>query len=544
MGDDNKMRATSHNGRVGKDGAYSPKHNDRNGFEAEHIDAAKSAGNRYWHIAKKNMPNKTFEEIEKAFYEIRFRAALDAKNERYKKNRHPERCQTMDEYRSNPRTCPEETILQVGKAGQTIDPDLLWQIACEQVVWEGKHFPNVKILDLALHVDEAGAPHVHERKVWIGHDAEGNPVVGQSKALQEMDILPPRPDKKYGRNNNAKMTYTAMCREHLLQLCAEHGLEIEEDPKDASLSGLSLIEYKAKQEAAKLQESREQLQDIEKKLVETFRMKEMAEADLELQNVLKAASEPLKSDFEADDVEILATTQYRPKTRFSEAREATVTISKADYDKLQEAARLFETQQRLQEISATLQEQLDALQIDLIDKHTSLENALAEAQDDRLELVRKQTRAELQRAAGEIAKLNSKIAELNADVDSTQEWLEEKDHQIVEYEEQINTYMDICEFFPVEWDEMQHRTQEARYLTNMYLAYQFGQEHDDIVYSDSGKAYFKINGEYGDISRLFRTYIDTCKENGIQPTDRMRAAILDYCDRENRRKRDDQDLTL
>lgn len=249
-----KMRITSHNGRAGKDGAYSPKHNDRN-FDtetAEHINEEKSPGNRYWSC----IGGVSFEECEQRMYEVMFAKSLAEKNERYRKQRHPERMQTMQQYRENPRSCPEETILQIGRDGQTVDSDLLWKIVREHIQWEVKTFPNVVLLDLALHVDEDGAPHIHERKVWIGHDENGNEVVGQSKALAEMGIEPPYPNKKYGKHNNAKMTYTRLCREHFAEVCQKYELDLELTPREASKSGLNLLEYQRRQEMEKLSQAR------------------------------------------------------------------------------------------------------------------------------------------------------------------------------------------------------------------------------------------------------------------------------------------------
>lgn len=247
-----KMRVTAHNGRSGKSGTYSPKHNDRN-FDLQnspHINPEKSSGNWTWTCYK----GLSFDECEKKFYEQTFSKGLEEQNQRYIKNRHKERVRSINDYRSNPQTCPEETILQIGKSGDTVNPKMLQQIAIQLIAWEQKTFPNVQILDVALHVDEEGAPHMHERKVWIGHDKTGNAVVGQTKALLEMGISAPNPEKKYNRYNNPKITYTRMIREKLLDICREHGLEVEEHPKEASRNGLSLEEYKTRQETAKLAE--------------------------------------------------------------------------------------------------------------------------------------------------------------------------------------------------------------------------------------------------------------------------------------------------
>ena len=283
------MRVTAHNGRAGKDGAYSAKHNDRN-FDlstAKHIDQDRSAGNWYWRC---DGSDKSFDEVEHDFYVNHFQKALDAKNQRYIDQRHKEYVQTIDEYRRNERNCPEETILQIGKDGQTVDPKLLKEICTKQIAWEAKAYPNARILDVALHVDEQGAPHMHMRKVWIGHDKDGNEVVGQSKALKEMGIKAPYEDKAYGRHNNAKMTYTASCRNHLVGLCLQYGLEIEMDPKDASKSGLSLVEYQRRQEQEKLSQAQEdnktavsQLTQVKEELSQA--KKDLADVKTELQDV-------------------------------------------------------------------------------------------------------------------------------------------------------------------------------------------------------------------------------------------------------------------
>ena len=245
------MRATIHNGRTGKDGAYNTKHNDRQ-FDirnAEHIDPERVKNNRYWNWT--GNPETTFEAAEQAFYEKHIRKHLDAQNVRYQAQRHAERAKTMDEYRKSPQTCPEEVILQIGKLGDTIPADMMARIIQEQINWEQKTFPGVKVLDVALHMDEQGAPHIHERRAWVYTDKDGNFAISQNKSLEQMGVELPNPDRPRGRFNNRKQTFSRMCREHLLQICREHGLEIEEIPQEKSKSGLSHIAYMTRQEEEK-----------------------------------------------------------------------------------------------------------------------------------------------------------------------------------------------------------------------------------------------------------------------------------------------------
>lgn len=245
------MRATIHNGRTSHLGAFTPRHNDRNFniSHAEHIDPERVKNNRYWNWT--GNPETTFEAAEAAFYEKHIRQHLDAQNARYRAQRHAERAKTMDEYRKSPQTCPEEVILQIGKARDTIPADMMARIIQEQINWEQKQFPGVKILDVALHMDEQGAPHIHERRAWVYADKDGNLAISQNKSLEQMGVELPNPDKPRGRFNNRKQTFSRMCREHLLQICREHGLEIEEIPQEKSRSGLSHIAYMNRQEEEK-----------------------------------------------------------------------------------------------------------------------------------------------------------------------------------------------------------------------------------------------------------------------------------------------------
>lgn len=245
------MRATIHNGRTSKDGAYNTKHNDRQ-FDirnAEHIDPERVKDNRYWNWT--GNPETTFEAAEQAFYERHIRKHLDAQNARYKAQRHAERAKTMDEYRRSPQTCPEEVILQIGKLSDTIPADMMARIIQEQINWEQQTFPGVRVLDVALHMDEQGAPHIHERRAWIYTDKDGNFAISQNKSLEQMGVELPNPDRPRGRFNNRKQTFSRMCREHLLQICREHGLEIEEIPQEKSKSGLSHVAYMTRQEEEK-----------------------------------------------------------------------------------------------------------------------------------------------------------------------------------------------------------------------------------------------------------------------------------------------------
>lgn len=244
-----KSRTTLHNGRKNRQGqAYSPRHNDRK-FDldkAEHIKQERTKENIYWHYLQKENPDMDFSTAEKTFYKDHFEEALNIRNSSYIQHGNKKQVKTLEEYMQE--HCPEETIWMIGNAEDMIPAKILHNVWEEQKAWMEATFPQMTVLDWALHVDEQGANHIHERHVFIGHDKKGREVVGQNKALAEMGISAPNPQRPTGRHNNAKMTYTAKCREHFQEICKRHGLEIEVQPRERSEMGLTQAEYKTRQE--------------------------------------------------------------------------------------------------------------------------------------------------------------------------------------------------------------------------------------------------------------------------------------------------------
>ena len=345
-----KMRVSNHNARVGKNGVFSPKHNDRNfNLEPEHIDENKSKNNYYWMIYNEC---KSFEECEKEFYKNKFLFSLESINEKHIKSRHKERIKTMDDYRTSPKTCPEETLYYIGDKSNTVDTNVLQEIILKQLEWESEQFPDVVYLNIAIHRDEEGADHIHARKVYIAPDEDGFPIVNQTKALANMGIERPDTSKPSSKFNNAKMTYTKLVREHFIELCKEYGLEIETEPKEKSKTGYSLEEYKLNDTKSKLEEIKEKQRLYQEKLdnqEETFLNKTDAKekefqalqdkleaqdrANKDLQSSLDAREERLnarESDLTKRDRE-LQVKQKECDTKQSEALQ-----TKKKYDSLTE----------------------------------------------------------------------------------------------------------------------------------------------------------------------------------------------------------------
>lgn len=261
------MKLTKHNGRAGKHGVYNPKHNDRS-FDvshSEHIDGERAERNVYWdcyngyrRLAEKNSDEiemaSTFEEVEQLYYRNRYTDYTIGQNARNEKNRHTERNRTTDEILKNKKTCPEESLLQIGKIEEHAPAETLFLIATEFFAeFEQRFGSHVHILDWALHIDES-TPHIHERHVFDCENQYGELCPQQEKALEALGFELPEPDKKSSRYNNRKMTFDAACRTMLFDICKKHGLHLEEEPEYGGRKYLEKQDFilaKQKEEMAK-----------------------------------------------------------------------------------------------------------------------------------------------------------------------------------------------------------------------------------------------------------------------------------------------------
>ena len=235
------LKLTRHNGRAGKHGTYNPKHNDRsfNLANSEHIDPERVKGNIYWDcfhgfrsaLAPQDPDDlaATFSDVERQFYESRYTTFIEGQNERNAKIRHTERNRSIPDLLSSRKTCPEETIYQLGTLDEHASAEDLLKIVTEFIEeFKGKFGEHVHVLDWALHLDES-TPHIHERHVFDCKNQYGEVAPQQEKALEALGFDPPDPDKPLSRRNNRKITFDAACRKMLFEIAKRHGLELEEE---------------------------------------------------------------------------------------------------------------------------------------------------------------------------------------------------------------------------------------------------------------------------------------------------------------------------
>ena len=273
-----QMKLTRHNGRSGKNGAYNPKHNDRR-FDinnSDHIDKDRANQNVYWdcyqgyHFPKdRGQEDKivySFEQIEKAYYSERYDDFCEGQHERNRKTGHSDRDRTTEDLRLDKKTCPEESLIQIGTMEQSVPPDVLAQIAAEFFEEFQRRFGEyIHILDWSLHLDES-TPHIHERHVFDCENRYGEIAPQQGKALEALGFDLPHPDQKQGKLNNRKMTFDAACRAMLFDICEKHGLHLDQEPEYGGRAYLEKQDYILMKQKEKMAEQELMIDEKESKL--------------------------------------------------------------------------------------------------------------------------------------------------------------------------------------------------------------------------------------------------------------------------------------
>ena len=281
------MRASRHNGRKGKNGVYDVKHNDRefNVKHSEHIDAERAKQNVYWDcyqgysFGESNREERmSFTQVESEFYYDHYWEHVQEQNRRNEEARHGERNRSVEDLLKNSKTCPEESLLQLGNIDRSVPASVLAKVVAEFFEeFERRYGSHVHILDWALHLDE-GTPHVHERHVFDAKNRYGELCPQQEKALEELGFELPDPTKKKGKYNNRKMSFDAECRRLFLEIAQRNGVQVECEPIYGGATYLEKQDFIIENQKRRLEEKQAELQGITMKVadMETF-VEEIAE---------------------------------------------------------------------------------------------------------------------------------------------------------------------------------------------------------------------------------------------------------------------------
>ena len=355
------MKLTRHNGRSGKHGTYNPRHNDRR-FDvenSEHIDAERARQNVYWdcyrgfttHEFRENpeQPDFSFEEIERMYYYEHYGGYVEAQNARNEKTRHTERNRTVEDLLKNNKTCPEESIYQIGTMGESVSPDTLFSIVNEfYQEFERRFGSHIHILDWALHLDE-GTPHIHERHVFDCENRYGELCPQQEKALEELGIPLPNPEKPKGRNNNRKQTFDAVCRTILFDIARRHGLHLDQEPSYGGRDYLEKQDYILMKQKEQLAAQEQKLEELTLKIEDVETLLEDV-SDVAYDKAVEVVTDKVREQTQLEDLKVIE--DYRknvtsPKAKNSPevVRLANTILGRVRERLLQSAGKILKTVQ-------------------------------------------------------------------------------------------------------------------------------------------------------------------------------------------------------
>ena len=181
--------------------------------------------------------------MERQFYETHYTAFVEGQNERNARIRHTERNRSIPDLLSSRKTCPEETIYQLGTKDDHASGEVLLAVVTEFIEeFKARFGDHVHVLDWALHLDES-TPHIHERHVFDCENKHGEVAPQQEKALEALGFELPDPGKPISRRNNRKITFDSACRKMLFEIAKRHGLELEEEAEYSNRKYLEKQDY-------------------------------------------------------------------------------------------------------------------------------------------------------------------------------------------------------------------------------------------------------------------------------------------------------------
>ena len=396
-----KVRAGTARGRATKGSkgksarAFSSVHNDRNynkekaniNQSAENINDDLTVNNVNWNWISGYNSGITFDQAEQTFYQQHFEAKLEKTNQNYIKNRHPERVKTMEDWRANAQKAPEEVIYTLGNADEGYaDAETLLETVKDFLKWQEERYPQLKVLDWSLHLDEPkAAPHVHVRQVYVAIDKDGLEEPNQSLSLKQMGVKPsgtiPKDketgevirDKdgeiKTGQHYNAKITLTNESHEMFQKIAEEHGTEIEYKVREHGKQGRKIEEFKAQ----KAQELAKKAEEEKKKAEELRRQEQNKAAHFSL---VAAEEEPKAEEAKAQKEE------YEKEA--SDAKEQAEQAKETAIQQQEEALRIWiEVQSAKQELSQ--------LNREIKEKQTLLKR-ITEKIDEKMQAFRQEVR--------------------------------------------------------------------------------------------------------------------------------------------------------
>ena len=398
------LKLTRHNGRAGTHGTYNPKHNDRsfNLANSEHIDPERAKGNIYWdcfHGFRSALDPQdlddlaaTFSEVEQQFYENRYSEFIEKQNERNAEIRQTERNRSIPDLLSSRKTCPEETIYQLGTKDDHASGEVLLAVVTEFIEeFKARFGDHVHVLDWALHLDES-TPHIHERHVFDCENKHGEVAPQQEKALEALGFDLPDPDKPLSRRNNRKITFDAACRKMLFEIAKRHGLDLEEEAEYGNRKYLEKQDFVLAKQKEQLAAQQDRLDELTLKVSDMETLLDDVSAAA-YDKAVEVVTEVVRTETRKEDMRMIEDTKKWVLSPERKAPKATREYTAKHLDSM-----LDKFLKTMQTTAARLQEKLLKPEA----RQKGKEQVKEKARDSVLQLLSRLQAEQMQRKTGDI----------------------------------------------------------------------------------------------------------------------------------------------
>lgn len=411
------------------------------------------------HLAKQEfselLKNKAFsgDAHAKEIYAELYESGLEARNQTYIKQGHKERCKTILSYTDekghlvkgwydDEKYRARETIIQIGNhKDTTLDKEHIEDIkkvrdelqACiEQYALEytKKYGSNYKVLNWTIHCDEIenGSVHAHLQDTFFIKDKDGNFTPNQNKALEQMGVKLPNPEKKKSLHNSLIKSFTAEQRQRFTEICKEHGLEVElyDAAKITERNDSKTLHQNTIHLDAEIEEKQKQVEKLQDSIDELTPERDRLSSEREnLKNeIAELTSKKDSVSNEVDQVHSeLAQLQNNIDKTKKEAEKEKQKLIKAHEDREQEELKLNIIKDKnipeLEKKVQDLKDEASLLEEYTIPQHRQDIKDLKDKSDDLASQLKKgeETKAELEK---DKAKLTKEIAVLKAERSSVE----------------------------------------------------------------------------------------------------------------------------
>ena len=205
---------------------------------------------------------------------------------------------------------------------------------------------NLHLLDLSLHLDEDGAPHIHSRMTFSALDKFGFRVANQAQAFEAMGIQRPDATAKEGKYNCTLITFSELIHQEFYDLCEKRGIVIDREVKNPSQKHLSVLEYKCKRMEEVVDVLTTQKKELEAVATEQAQMIVLAKAEIEQvrteRDTLRdrnSITRTIQESLERPDIKIEAELLPKKKNITGKVVEPEkVKLTRANYEWLRERA--------------------------------------------------------------------------------------------------------------------------------------------------------------------------------------------------------------